>query len=104
MITVTVERPAGMDRFGNKLPPTTHTVSGCAPAPAGSTETNVDAATVEWDIDLIGPYDADLAAQDVVLLPDDGDRYQVYGRPQRWEHPVTGWKAGSVTRLKAVSG
>ena len=103
-ITATVERPGGTDRFGNPLPPATHTVADCAPAPAGSTEQNFQADTIEWDVDLLGPYAADFQAEDVVTLPGDANRYQVHGKPQRWKHPVTGWEAGSVTRLKAVSG
>lgn len=103
-ITVTVERPGGQDQHGNALPGTTHTVPGCAPAPAGSTEENHQEATVEWDYDLLGPYAADFAAQDIVLLPGDTTRYQVYGEPKRFRSPFTGWEAGSVTRLKGVAG
>jgi hypothetical protein len=104
-ITVTVKRSGGTDRYGNTLPGTTHTVSDCAIAPAGSTESDVDSATVEWDLDLLcGDTEADVNAQDAVLLPGDPSTYQVHGRPRPFTNPFTGWKAGKVARLKGVSG
>lgn len=103
-VTATVERPAGADRFGNPLAPTTHEVAGVAPAPGGSTEQSLNESIVEWDLDLLGPVDADIRAEDIVTLPGDPTRYQVVGRPQRFRHPMTNWQAGSVTRLKGVEG
>ncbi len=100
--TVTVERPGGTDRYGNPLPGATHTVDGCATAPAGSSEQTGAAATVEWDLDLLAPFDADIAAQDVVLLPGDPERYAVDGRPARFRSPFTSWEAGTLARLKGV--
>lgn len=67
-------------------------------------ETEDRAATVEWDVDLMVPYGADVVAGDVVSLPGDQARYQVHGRPARWRNPFTGWEAGTVARLKAVTG
>ncbi len=102
--TVTVERPGGTDRHNNPLPGAPpHTVAGCTPAPAGSSEQTGTAATVEWDLDLYAPYDADIIAQDVILLPGDPERYAVTGRPARLKSP-TGWEAGMVARLKGVTG
>lgn len=104
-VTATVTRPAGSDRFGNPLPAQPpHTVAGCAPAPAGSTEQHHLEQTIEWDVDLLGPYDADFQPEDVVTLAGDDTRYHVHGVVKRWKNPMTGWEAGSVTRLKAATG
>ncbi len=104
-VTVTVERPGGTDRYNNPLPGAPpHTVDGCATAPAGSSEQTGTAATVEWDLDLYAPYDADIAAQDVILLPGDPERYAVHGRPARFRSPFSGWEAGTLARLKGVRG
>ena len=101
--TITVERPT-RDRFGNPVtPPATHTIDDCWDAPAGSTERNHLEEIVEWDLDLLAPYGADLKSEDVVKIPGDETRYQVHGRPNRWKGP-DGWEAGSVTRLKAATG
>ena len=110
--TITVERPA-RDRFGNPVtPPPTHTIDDCWDAPAGTGDIQGRSAAgetghlsdiVEWDLDLLGPYGADLKPDDVVKIPGDDTRYQVYGRPNRWKGP-DGWEAGSVTRLKAATG
>lgn len=102
-VTATVERPGGVDADGNPLTPATHTEPGCAPAPAGSFEVHHLEATVEWDKDLFAPYDADFKPEDVVTLPGDETRYQVHGQPSPWRSPFTGWEAGLVVRLKAVS-
>jgi hypothetical protein len=103
-VVATVTRSGGTDRYGNPLPGTTHSLHGCAVAPAGSTESADQAATVEWDQDLICDHDADLIAQDVVVLPGDPTEYQVFGRPRPFTNPFTGWKAGKVARLKGVQG
>lgn len=104
-VTATVSRPAGMDADGNPTAaPAPHTVDGCGLAPAGSLEEHFQASTVEWDLDLLAPYAADIKAQDVVTLPGDTARYQVHGKPSKWRNPFTGWEAGTVVRLKAVEG
>jgi hypothetical protein len=107
-VTVTVERPAGFDQYGNPLAPATHTVAGCAPAPAGSVSASVEDTDrgheVEWDLDLLAPYGADVVATDVVLIPGDPTRYQVHGRPRAYRSPFTGWESGAVVRLKGVEG
>lgn len=113
-VTATVNRPGGADQFGNPLSGTTHTVDGCAPAPPGTIRSFVEAhgteATVEWDLILLAPYEADFRAQDVVTLPDDLDadgeptRYQVHGRPEKFRAPFTGWSAGMMVILKSVEG
>ena len=101
-ITVTVERPTGTDRHGNPLPPTSSTVGDCVTAPAGSTEQTGPSSLVEWDLDLIAPHDADIRPSDAVVV--DGERYAVFGRPQRFRNPFTGWEAGLVARLKGAEG
>ena len=106
MLTVTVERPAGSDRYGNPLTPATHMVDGCVLAPAGSSEQTGASATVEWDLDLLNTDpDADIAPQDVVVIDEgpDAGRYQVFGKPARYRSPWTG-QGGIVARLKGVTG
>jgi hypothetical protein len=104
-VTATVTRPPGTDAHGNPLTaPAPHEVPGCAPAPAGSVERHHLEQAVEWDVDLLGPYDANFEPQDMVTLAGDDTEYQVHGTVQRWRHPMTGWEAGSLTKLKAVSG
>lgn len=102
MLTIIVER-VGTDRFGNPTGPAQHQVEDCAQFPAGSLERNFGQETVEWDVDLFAPFTADIIAADVILLPGDTDRYQVQGKPQKWESP-DGWQPGMVVKLKAVSG
>lgn len=106
MLTIVVER-AGKDRFGNPSAPASHQVDECARFPAGTLDRNFERTylqdTVEWDLDLYAPFDADITSADVVLLPGDTNRYQVQGQPQRWESP-DGWQPGTVVRLKAVTG
>lgn len=107
-VTVTVERSTGSDRFGNPLPADTHTLEGCALAPAGSIEfVNGQATVVDQDT-LYCDFDADLRPQDVVIVPDGAPvppgRYQVDGRPQRWQNPYTDLKAGTVARLNRGEG
>jgi hypothetical protein len=105
MVTITVTRPPGSDRFGNPLPaPAPHTVDDCQPFPAGSfAESHHLEQTVEWDLDLFVPYAADIEPEDVVTIPGDSTGYQVHGKPQRWRSP-DGWEPGTVVLLKAVSG
>lgn len=104
-VTVTVERPGDEDRFGNTLPGTSHEESGAGIAPGGSSEANADSATVEWDLDLIFHERVpDIRAHDQVVIPDDPTTYEVHGRPRVSRNPYTGWDAGTVIRLKGVTG
>ena len=110
-ITVTVERPADTDRYGNPLGLAVHTVEGCAIAPGGSTEATEAAAgsgsgTVEWDVDLLSTDPAaDVAAQDTVLVATGpyAGRYSVHGKPKFYANPWTN-RGGTLARLKGVSG
>ena len=103
-VAVTVKRPGGWDAYGNPLPGIQLEIKGCAPAPAGTTEPNPAAGTVEWDVDLLCPYDADFQSTDVILLPGDPTEYQAVGKVRRFRSPFTGWDAGGVVRLKGVQG
>lgn len=112
-LTITVERPTGTDRHGNPQPPNVHKVEDCATAPPGTTalgtsESTIDAMTVVWDLDLLAPIDCDIKPQDSVVLSDDpqpeDERFQVFGQPRRYSNPFTGWRAGTVVRLKGAEG
>lgn len=101
--TITVERPGGQTRHGDRLPATSHTISGCATYPTGSTEDYSTRDTVIDTVTLLTPYGADIMATDVVVLP-DGGRYEVDGTPGGFSSPFTGWKPGTRITLRAVSG
>jgi hypothetical protein len=105
-MSVTVRRGGGVDKFGDPDPDsvTTHVVAGCAVAPRTSTEdTTGRGDTVIVGLTLYGPYDADIAATDVVELP-GGDRYQVVGEPGRWASPMSRRRPGLSVALERVTG
>lgn len=103
-VTVTIERPSGMDRFGNRLAPTSHDVTRCAFFPGVSTEN----ATAQRDTvismgTLMAPEGADIQALDIVVMP-GGKRWEVDGDPSTYESPFTGWRPGIPVKLRAVQG
>jgi hypothetical protein len=106
--TVTVHRSGTSpsrrtrDRVGDRLPATTHTVTGCVLAPAGSSEQTDRGVTVTTSGELYGPYDGDVRADDVVEI--DGQRWQALGDPDRWRDPFTGEEIGMRVRLQRVTG
>lgn len=108
--TVTIERPGGTDKWGQKLPSTEHTSEGWGFAPTtgtggqrSSTEDNYQHNTVIRVSTGYGPPDADVADQDVIRRA-DGTRWQVEGDPGRWRNPLTGWPAGTEVSLRRVTG
>lgn len=106
--TLTVNRYGEPDKYGNRPPPTTHTVDGCAAAPAGSTERTGDQVlTLEQDT-IFAPFDADVEPTDELVVPTgqpiDSGTYQVDGKVQRWSSPFTGQQFGTVIRLTRTSG
>lgn len=106
--TLTVKRDGGRDPFGNPKPGTSHDITGCAAAPAGSVEYSNGQATVITQDTIYGPYDADVKAQDTVTVPDGqplaAGKYQVTGEPERWKNPFTGLEAGCVIHLTGIQG
>ena len=104
---ITVHR-GGVDRFGDPLPATDHTVLGCAAAPAGSTEYVGTQATVVDSDTIYAPFDADVKAQDTITVPAgqaiEPGTYSVQGTPQRYVNPFTGTQAGTVIRLTRGTG
>lgn len=108
--TITVQRPAGTDRYGQPLPGTSHTIPGCGWAPraaatfgARSTEEHFQTAQVSTDRVLYPPYGADIGPQDEVIFG-DGTRWQVEGDPSSWRSPLTGHAPGMEVTLRRVSG
>lgn len=57
---------------------------------------------VETDCVLYRPEAADVQASDRVICR--GRTYEVVGDPATWRHPMTGWNAGFVVRLRIVKG
>lgn len=108
--TVTVQTPAGTDRYGDPLPVTTRTVAGCAFAPRSSTEGSratgartTSPNTVITGVTLYAPPDADIGPADVVVRS-DGSRWSVVGEPGVWQSPLTGWNPGVEVALTRVEG
>jgi hypothetical protein len=102
-ITVTIERPGGQTRHGDRLPPVTHEISGCAAYPRSTSEDNAIRDQVEDVWVLLAPYGADITETDVVVLP-GGFRYEVDGAPGGFSSPFTGWQPGTQIVLRRVVG
>jgi hypothetical protein len=105
--TLTVNRYGEPDKWGHLPALTTHTIDGCAAAPAGSQEqVGQTAVTLEQDT-IYAPYEADVQPTDVLEIPDgtplEAGSYQVDGKPQRWSSPFTGASFGTVIRLARAS-
>lgn len=88
--TVTVERPAGTDRFGLPLPPAPpHEVGDCLVAP-GASEEDIASRRVDPDTvaTLYGPVGADFSSLDTVIVPPSpirpSGRFRVSGEVGRW--------------------
>ena len=106
--TLTVNRYGTPDKYGNRPPPTTHTVAGCAAAPVGSVERTGDqVVTLEQDT-IYAPFEADVVPTDELVVPAgqaiDSGTYQVDGKVQRLASPYTGQQFGTVIRLTRASG
>lgn len=105
--TLTVNRYGVRDRFGNLPAPTTHTVNGCAAAPAGSQERVGEQVVTLTQDTIYAPYGADVKPSDEVVIPTgqplDAGTYQVDGSPARWSSPFTGVAFGTVIRLTRSS-
>ncbi|WP_027944032.1 hypothetical protein [Amycolatopsis taiwanensis] len=101
--TITVSRPAGVNRYGDPLPATEHTIGDCVLAPHGSVEITERSDQVTTHLTVYTRVDADVTATDRVVLA-DGTRWQVSGEPQRWRNPFT--DAGGVCQidLERVTG
>lgn len=74
-----------------------------AVAPAGSTEpTLVARNAIDSDFDLIFGYDPGITAADRIVVR--GLVCEVDGHPFSWLSPFTGWKPGTVVRVKVREG
>jgi hypothetical protein len=108
--TVTVERRAKRDAFGDRIAPSaSHTIDGCAIAPqvgargmtGSSTTDDAQRATVQTFRYIYCPAGADIQPDDAVTLP-DGRTYLVEGDPSPWKNPFTGREPGIEVRLTGV--
>lgn len=100
---LTIERPAGTNRYGDPLPATEHTIDDCVLAPAGSSETTDRQNQVTARTTAYAPPGADVRATDRVRLP-DGTRWQVDGEPQRYRSPFATGSGLCVINLERVTG
>lgn len=108
MFTLTVERPAGSDRYGNPLPGSSHTIKVRAVGPRGSSdEVEGDRrAQVITDLGMYCPPGTDIRSQDVVtdpLPPIYTGKWQVQGDPGDWRY-LSGRGAGIAVVLHRVEG
>lgn len=106
--TITVGRQA-KDRFGDPVGDMdTHTIDGCIPYPAGSTEVANRSDSVTTGNGVLVPIGSDIKASDVVWLPgedtSDRPRWQVDGEPGVYPSPFTGWQPGTQVELKNYEG
>jgi len=78
-------------------------IPGCGLAPTLIDEDRqYGAETVPEGWTLYAPTGADIAAVDRVETPHGV--FAVEGEPSPWEHPMTGWKPGTVVKLRKVEG
>lgn len=107
--SVTVHRYE-TDRYGDRVEVSSHQIHRTAFAPRpnemgrGSEEVTDRANQVIADAELYVPYASDIESTDVVEL-DDGSRWEVSGRPERWTGAFsTGWLPGTVVPLRRMTG
>lgn len=106
--TVTVERPGGVDRYGDPLTPTTRQLAGCVFAPRSSNEGATQdgqprPGAVTTGLTMYAPPGAGLDPVDVVVRT-DGSRWQVEGDAGQWVNPFTGATPGIEVALTRVEG
>lgn len=76
---------------------------GFAVDPGGSVEAStVNREQITTTPTLMGPYGADVAASDRVLV--NGVTWEVVGNRSDYLNPFTGWQAGSTWPLRRVEG
>jgi hypothetical protein len=102
--TITVQRPSGVDRYGDTLPTTQHTIDGCVLAPVSSAEVTdrADQVTTRMSVHVLNP-DTDVVATDRVVLA-DGTRWAVVGDPDRFRSPFVANAGVCVIHLERVTG
>lgn len=105
--TVTVIRPGGRDRVGDRVEDTRFQVHGCAINQQstsdnhGTRDTAVDnRQTAVTIVELFCPTGADIRRGDKVQIGDV--TYLVDGQPWRPHSPFTGWEPGLNVRLRGV--
>lgn len=108
--TVTVETPAGVDRYGDPLPPARRQVCGLVFAPKssyeGRTATGGAASspnTVATGMDVFVPVGVRFDPVDV-LVRADGSRWHVVGDGEVWRSPFDGVEAGGRLSVERVTG
>ena len=107
-ISVTRLRPVvdGTDRLGDPTygTPAELVIAGCGLAPrheAENAENGRQGVPIGWD--LYAPHGADIAATDLIRLP-DSTVCEIDGMPAVWTHMMTDWQPGQVVALKTYEG
>lgn len=97
------------DRFSGEVvtldwtSPARQDITGCGFDPGTSVESlEVARDTVNTQPTVYAPSGADVTALDRVIVR--GREWQVDGDPAEYVNPFTGWAAGLVIKLKAVTG
>lgn len=100
---MTVQRPGGRNRDGDRTPGESHTLHGVAIDPSGGVE-QVDDRSGDHGrrITLYAAPDADIRDGDRVTLP-GGVVYRVEGAPAAWRYVYTGRDVGVVVRCVEVT-
>jgi hypothetical protein len=88
--TLTIVRAGGKDKYGNPLPGTETTVTGCVVWPRSSTETENHSDTVIVGLAALFPPGTDIKATDQVRRAGDDPKdtsklYSVQGAPGVWD-------------------
>jgi hypothetical protein len=103
-ITIEVLGVSVADRHGDRADTVAGSIAGCAFAPSSGQSAPSSRETVEFQADTtvllyVPPTDVPVKATSKIRLPDQSV-WEVDGDPQWWKHPVTGWDAGGVIRIR----
>lgn len=103
-MVIRVRRTSGRDEYGDPTgDETRQQLPDAWVAPVGSDDvTGRGREGVEVVARLFGPFDLDVMERD--LIEAGGVTYRTVGAPARWEHPMTGWKAGCTIDLERAEG
>lgn len=102
-VTLITRTVSGQDSYGNDVyTETTTDVTGAFdPGTSAEAVQGQDLLTVQPTVYL--PADVDVpSAVDAVEIA--GQRYEVDGSPNVYQSPFTGWRPGTVVRLRRVTG
>ena len=109
--SITVLRRSGRDKHGDTSLDSSHQVHGVgifygdsSTLLPGANSSQVDGRhAVENNVTLFCRKGSDILASDKIELP-DGSVLKVFGRPQPFSSPLSGWAPGVVVQLREIDG